>query len=161
MVKKEEDFLKKHKPLKPEDVAEKMKDADKRKKKYTLDAAQVERNLLDYFEILDPIVDPVTDKVLAWMRRASYQEMIDMVPSELREYVGDMEKAPQELRQKYDSQQFEYMATLIENPKHTTEWWQKHANQHFIMLFQMTIIQMYKDMGIDIENFREPTGASR
>lgn len=147
----------KRRKLDPEKVKEEMIKAEKRKQSYTMDLAEVEKNLLEYFDSLDPIVDPAKDKVLAWMRRPSYTEMMEMTPTEIKD-AKDLENLPVKARKKLEDRQFDYMERLIEKPKNDAIWWKKHATPQFILLFQLRIVEMYKEMGVDVENFPEATG---
>ena len=120
MVSKKEKFLKKHPPLSDEQVKQKLKEAEKSKHKYVVDMQEIEKNLLGYSQKLVPIVDPETDKILAWMRCPLNEE--------LETYFGmygktseELEKLSREEQLEVSRRQYEVMAGLIENPKHDSE----------------------------------------
>jgi len=70
-----EEFLKKHPPLKEKEIKKRFIEADKAKDKYTKDVQELNKNLLGFKDILDPIIDPNTKKPLAWMRRPTNEQV--------------------------------------------------------------------------------------
>lgn len=151
MVKK--DFIKKHKPLTKEAVRRKMKEMAEVKKEMTTEAAVLEKNLLEFNRIVDPLIDPETEKVLCWIRRPTQAEWEEMVPAELLEYRNKPEEVPLEVLNKYKDFTFEMMAKLITTPKHDAEWWKAHANLVFQQLFQIHLSGILDELGIAAENF--------
>lgn len=153
MSEKEKRFLEKHKPLTSEEVKRKFKEVREIKSRLTQDAAVLEKNLNEFNNILDPLVDPETDVVLCWIRRPTTDELESLIPAELLEYRGRPNEVPAELMQKHKDFQFTMMATLIEKPKRDANWWKKHANLVFQRLFEIHLQSVMEVLGIMAENF--------
>jgi len=148
-----DEFIRKHKPLTKKEVEEKFKLQEEAKKTMTTDAVVLEKNLMDFNKITDPLVDPATDKVLCWIRRPTQQEWEEMLPTELLEYKGRPEEVPIDVWTKYKDFQFEMMAKLIVNPEHTAQEWKERSNLVFQQLFQMHLAGILELLGITAENF--------
>jgi len=146
-------FLEKHTPKTPEEIEERMKESAQVRQKHSGDMQNIGDNLMNYFKLLDPLVDPETENVIAMIRRPSYNELQSLVPGELRQYSENPRDIPPDIAQKYENSQFKLMATLIGKPKESAEWWKDNATQQFIILFQNHLVKMFRDMGVDIENF--------
>ena len=148
-----DEFIRKHKPLTKKEVEEKFKLQEEAKKTMTTDAVVLEKNLMDFNKITDPLVDPATDKVLCWIRRPTQQEWEEMLPTELLEYKNKLEEIPTDIWTKYKDFQFEMMAKLIVNPEHTAHEWKERSNLVFQQLFQMHLAGILELLGITAENF--------
>lgn len=146
-------FIKKHQPLTPEQLKEKMLEQKKSKEKYTQDSAQLEKEIDNFNKITDPLVDPTTDKPLCWVRRPTQEEWESLVPVELMQYRDDPAGIPPEVSKKYSDLTFDLMAKIIETPKHDAKWWKQHANLVFIQLFQLHLQQVFNELGLTTANF--------
>jgi len=144
-------FIKKHAKT-SEEIKKDIQQMEKAKEQYTQDVSALEANLKSFNEALDPLVNPANDEVLCWIRRPSQSEWEQLVPPELMKY-RELETIPAEVLAKYTDQQFEMMAKLIEKPKHDAKWWKEHANLIFQELFQIHLIDVYRKLGIAVENF--------
>lgn len=153
MSEKNRKLLKKYKPLTPSQVKKKFKEMKRIKKELTQDAAILEKNLMQFNQTIDPLVDPESEKVLCWVRRPTTDELETLIPAELLEYRGRPNDVPPEVMQKHRDFQFKMMANLIEKPKKDVEWWKKHANLIFQRLFEMHLQGVMEDLGIMAENF--------
>ena len=146
-----ESFVKKHQKT-PEQIAEEIKRMELAKKDMTQESTALEANLREFNEILDPIVNPNNGQPMCWVRRPSQQEWEDMVPAELLKY-RDAGNVPPEIIQKYQNHQFDMMAKLIAKPEHDAIWWKAHSNILFQEMFQVHLMDVYRKLGLDIENF--------
>lgn len=144
------EILKKHKPLSRKEIEKRLKEREAIKAKLTTDAAELERNLMEFNKRLDPLIDPITKKVLCWIRHPTQKEWDEMFPEELVKY-GD--NVPVDVLEKYRDLEFELMAKIIEKPKHDAQWWKEHANLVFRRLFQSYLTELYEVLGIKAENF--------
>jgi len=150
-----EKFLDKHPPLTDDEVKAKFKEASIAKETFTKDMTEIEKNLLGYVDITEPLIDPETGKLLAWMKipsnvlleefwikySVSQKQYADMTPEEKVEQI---------------SRQYELMAKLLV-PDHTAEWWKQHTNPRFSKLFALKLEQLFEEMGVTTENFPEAT----
>jgi len=139
-------FLQKHRPLAPQDVYKKIEDADRSREKYTRDVSKVEENLVKYLNKEDPLVDPGTDTVIAWLRRLSYREMRELIPTEMYDayftaLAGDEEEL-KKVSKKYEEYVFNLMEEMITIPKRTAEKWKDLGNLEFIELFQTRLVEL-------------------
>jgi hypothetical protein len=148
-----EEFIRKHKPLTKKEIEEKFKLQEEAKKSMTTDAVVLEKNLMDFNKISDPLIDPATGKVLCWIRRPTQQEWEEMLPTELLEYKNKLEEIPTDIWTKYKDLQFEMMAKLIVNPEHTAQEWKERSNLVFQQLFQIHLAGILELLGITAENF--------
>ena len=141
-------FIKKHPVLTNEDIKLKFLEADKAKKDYAIDMNEVEKNLLGLRDIIDPIVDPSTDKILAWMRRPTNEEIeIYYKWFEEGKKTSDKDKLEQTKRQ------YEIMASLITIPKHEWDWWKKNTDSYFVKLFSLRLTLFFEQVGVTTANF--------
>jgi hypothetical protein len=147
------DFIQKHKPLTPDQLREKMQEQQKSKERYVQDSAELEKEIDNFNKITDPLVDPVTDKALCWVRRPTQEEWESLVPVELLKYRDDPSGIPPEVSKKYSDLTFELMAKIIEKPKHDSKWWKQHANLLFIQLFQYHLQKVFSELGLATTNF--------
>lgn len=145
--------LSRHKALSKAELKKRFEDMSRIKKTLTKDAAILEKNLMDFNKILDPLIDPESTKVLCWIRRPATKELENMIPEELLKYRGKPEEVPLDLMQKHQDFQFKMMANLIENPKKDAEWWKANANFVFQRLFEIHLGTVMADLGIMTENF--------
>jgi len=150
---KNKEIIQRHKPLTRADVKKKFQEMKRIKKELTQDAAILEKNLENFNKIVDPLVDPETEKVLCWVRRPTTEELESLIPAELLEYRGRPNEVPSDVMKKYKDFQFNMMANLIDNPKKSADWWKKRANQVFQRLFQLHLQGVMEDLGIMAENF--------
>lgn len=151
-TRKKQSFLKRHKSLSREDVAKQLRKMEEAKQNYETDATSLEENIKNFNLQTDPLVDPVSGKALCWVRRPTQAELERLVPSELTKYEN-LEDVPEEIQEKYANVQFKMMAQLIEKPKKGATWWKEHANLIFQELFQLHLVDIYKKLGLLIENF--------
>lgn len=153
MSEKNKEIIRRHKPLTKTDVKKKFQEMKRIKQELTQDAAVLEKNLDNFNKIVDPLVDPETDKVLCWIRRPTTDELESLIPAELLEYRGRPDDVPSDVMKKHKDFQFAMMASLIGNPKRSADWWKKRANQVFQRLFQLHLQGVMEDLGIMAENF--------
>ena len=151
--KTKEEFLAKHPPLTPEEVKKRLKEQKRAKDIYSKDMGEVEKNLLGYFEVLEPIADPETDQILAWMKVPS-----NMLLDEYYQLTGgetDPNKLSEEQIGKIKNKEYQMMVDFIMIPKRDLEWWKKHLNPRFSMLFRLKLESMFEELGVVAENFLE------
>ena len=152
---KTKEFLARHKPMKPDDIEKSFVSAEKSREKYSKDIIEIESNLTRFFQKEDPIIDPGTGKVLAWVREAPLKEL-QIYALELQESVEKIK--PEDLQRMLNEdpelikKQYALMANLIVKPKHDAEWWAEHATQDFFMLFEITLEKM-TNKGMNEANF--------
>ena len=116
MVTPEEKLLQKHPALTDEQIKQKFKEADRAKEKYQESITQLEENLFSFRDIKDPIIDPNTDKILAWMKRPTNMQVKEYL-SKFRK-KQDISKMSQEEVDKIENEQYEMIAEFIIEPKH-------------------------------------------
>jgi hypothetical protein len=159
MVDKTEEFLKKHKPMKPEDVQKSFVDAEKARLNYTKNIQEIEDNLTAFLQKEDPMIDPGTGKVIAWVREAPLIE--------LKTYQMEFKTAlegltPEQAQEKLDKdpaltiKQYELMAALITKPKHDAKWWSEHVTPDVIVLFEAHVSKMMSRAIGETRFFSEP-----
>jgi hypothetical protein len=151
MDERERALIKKHSRT-PEQIAEEMKKLEAAKQGMTQNVTELEANLREFNEILDPIVNPNTGKPMCWIRRPSQTEWETMIPAELMKYRDDKD-VPPEISKKYSDHQFEMMAKLIAKPQHDAQYWKDNSNILFQELFQIHLTEVYRKLGIMVENF--------
>ena len=146
----EEEYLTKHKPLSPSDTYKAQKEASLARQKYSEDIVEIEKNLLNYLNTEDPLVDPGTGNLLAWIRHIPYAELVGLSPKNISS--GDMEKIKagdhellMEKGKEAEGQDFifELMERLISKPSHEKSWWKEHATLPFIELFQARFVEIF------------------
>lgn len=150
---KTQDLIHKHGVLTPKQVRKRFAEVRKIKKTLTTKASELEKNLIAFNKITDPLVDPETNKPLCWIRRPTTTELEALMPTELMQYQNSPENVPQDVMEKYKDFQFKMMANLIENPKKSANWWKEHANLVFQQLFQIHLRCIMEDLGLSAENF--------
>jgi hypothetical protein len=148
---KTQSFVKKHART-SEQIAEDIKKLEETKKDLTQNSASLEANLREFNELTDPILNPNNGKPMCWVRRPTQAEWEEMIPAELMKY-RDAEKVPEDIIKKFADHQFEMMAKLIANPEHDAKWWKMNSNIMFQEMFQIHLTDMYRKLGIDVENF--------
>lgn len=146
-------LIRKHKPLTKAEIVARFKAMKELRKEMATDAATLEKNIVEFNETTDPLVNPETGKCLCWVRRPTTKELEDVVPSELMEYRNTPDEVPAEVMKKYEDFQFKMMAQLITNPKKSAEWWKENANLVFQHLFQLHLNSVMQALGITAENF--------
>lgn len=146
-----EEFFKKHPPISEEDVKFKLMEANKRKDQYTKDIEELKNNILGLQKIIEPLIDPETDKILAWMRLPTNEE--------LEEYYFtyndkvDLKKISKNDRKKLTNRQYELMANIIEIPKEKWDWWKKNTTPRTTRLFAIKLTSMFESLGVTMANF--------
>jgi len=151
MDEKERAIIKKHSKT-AEEIQNEMRTMEAAKKGMTQNVAELEANLREFNDILDPMLDPNTGKPMCWIRRPSQSEWESMIPAELMQYK-DITQVPPELAKKYADHQFDMMTKLIAIPAHDAKYWKDHSNILFQELFQMHLTEVYRKLGIMVENF--------
>ena len=162
MIDKTEEFLKKHKPLSPEEIKKSFADAEQTREKYSKDLDEIEANLTAFLQKEDPMIDPGTEKVVAWVREAPI--------AEYQTYTNEFKSALEglseiEAQKKLDEnpelaiKQYTLMANLITKPKHDAKWWSEHVTPDFIALFESTLEKMMsRSMGDTNFFYQQTTG---
>lgn len=144
---KQEIFLRKHKPLSMTEVRQKEIDADASRKKYEKDIVKVEEYLVEYLNREDPLIDPVSDRAIAWLRRLPYKQLRELIPADMyqaykeAEQSGDLTNFTEKITDDYEDYTFELMEKMISKPSKTAEGWKEAANPHFIELFIARIVE--------------------
>lgn len=144
-------FAKRHAKT-PEQIAAEIVKIEQAKKDMTQESAALEANFREFNELLDPILNPNTGKPMCWVRRPTQKEWEEMTPEELMKY-RDAGSIPKEIIKKYVNHQFEMMEKLIAKPVHNADWWKAHSNILFQEMFQVHLTDVYRKLGLDIENF--------
>lgn len=147
------EFLKKHKPKTRAELKKQFQDMENAKKDMTTNSTILEQNLKKFNSIEDPLLNPVNDEVLCWIRRPTSAELETLVPAELLKYQNSPEDVPQHITDKYKDFQFQMMSNLITNPKKDADWWKLNANLVFQQLFQIHLQNVMEQLGISAENF--------
>lgn len=152
---KVEEFLKKHRPLSPQDVYETIKEAEEARQKYTKDIANVENNLLNFLKREDPLVDPGTGKVIAWIRQLPYVELTKLRPEGLEEIRN---LSDEELVKKIEETAeadfiFKLMERLISRPEYSAKKWKEIATLDFIRLFDARITELFSRLTEQMDFF--------
>jgi len=153
MSKKEmskEEFLKKHPPLTEKQIKQRLIEASKAKDKYSKDMGELEKNILGLQEIIEPLIDPATDKILAWMRLPTNLELEEYY---LTYKDIDLKKLSDKDRMKQVNRQYKLMADVIERPKKEWEWWKKKTTPRFTRIFAIKLTLMFETLGVAMENF--------
>jgi hypothetical protein len=136
----------------PEQLAKDIVRLEEAKKKMTQNAEELDNNLKHFHELLDPILDPNTGQPLCWVRRPSQKEWEEMSPPELTQFK-DISEMPKELIEKYKDHQFIMMGKLIAKPSHDANWWKENTDLVFQEMFQIYLFDVYRKLGIMVENF--------
>ena len=148
-----DEFLKKHKPLTDDEVKAKLREAKLRKEQYSKVMDEVEKNLLGYSDVEEPIVDPETDKVVAWMKLPS-----NMLLEEFFALTGGKtntkDMSPEEVAS-IRNKEYELMSELITVPKKDMAWWRQHLNPRFAKLVRLKLLEFFEEIGGVAENFWE------
>ena len=146
-----DEFLKKHKPLTDDEVKAKLREAKLRKEQYSKVMDEVEKNLLGYSDVEEPIVDPETDKVVAWMKLPS-----NMLLEEFFALTGGKtntkDMSPEEVAS-IRNKEYELMSELITVPKKDMAWWRQHLNPRFAKLVRLKLLEFFEEIGGVAENF--------
>jgi len=152
-----EEFLEKHPPLTDKQIKEKFKDARMAKDKYTKEMKEIEKNLMGYIEISEPLIDPETDNILAWVKLPTMMELENFYGQFGETKPEEYEVMSKEEKLKIINRQYELMAEMIVTPKHDAEWWKTHSNMRLLKLFSVKLEQIFEEMGVATENFPEAT----
>jgi len=118
---------------------------------------EIEKNLMGYIEISEPLIDPETDKILAWVKLPTMMELENFYGQFGETKPEEYETMNKEEKLKIINRQYELMAEMIVNPKHDAEWWKAHSNMRLLKLFSIKLEQIFGEMGVATENFREAT----
>jgi hypothetical protein len=153
MAEGNKDFIRKYKSLTPKEIEQKFKEKESAKKEMTTNAAELEQEIDNFNKIVDPLENPVTGKVMCWIRRPTQDEWENMIPAEIAQYRNKPEEMPPELSQKYNNMTFELMSQIIETPKHDSKWWKSHSNLVFIQLFNLHLQKVFEELGLSTTNF--------
>jgi len=145
-----EGFLQKHPPLTDAQIKEKFMEADKKKSEYTEDMQELEANLLGYKEIKEPIVDPETGKLLAWMKRPTQVELEKYF--QLYDTSEDIKKMTKKDQLDAAQKQYQIMSELLE-PEHEAKWWKENSNAMFAKLVVVRLQLFFEQLGVKMENF--------
>jgi len=146
-----EKFLEKHPALSEEEIKDKLREAKKAKASYSRKTEEIEKNLLGYFDIEEPIINPETGEIIAWMKLPN-----NML---LEEYFGltGGKTSPQELtkeeKENIKNKEYELMEQLITIPKKNKEWWKQHLNPMFSRLVRFKLLSFFEEIGGATENF--------
>lgn len=151
--KKRESFIGKHKPLTSEEVGKRFKEMEDSKRNLEQDALTIEKNLDNFNKIIDPIKNPANGEILCWVRRPTQDEWEEMIPEEMWKTGVNPESLTMEMQKKSNDMVYEFMAKIIEKPKHDAKWWKGHANLVFIQLFQLHLNDVFRELGLTAENF--------
>lgn len=151
--KDKQDFIRKHQPLTTEKLKQEILTKEEAKKVFSTNAVELEKELDNFNKITEPLVNPITNKAMCWVRRPTLTEYENILPTELLQYKNDPDKMPQELLEKYNDLTFNLMATVIENPKHDSKWWKAHATMEFIELFNSHLANLFQKLEKDTANF--------
>lgn len=141
---RKERFIEKHKKTKDQiDAA--IVDGQKAREKYSRDTQTVENALMTFFERLDPIIDPVTDTAMAWVRQIPVMKLMEYTPEKIRNATRELTE--EEMREFLRSEEnidlsFKMMADLIAIPKKDKDWWRENAPPDFIALFEATLSEI-------------------
>ena len=146
-------LIEKHKPMTKADIVQNFKEQAELKKGMTTNAAELEANLKKFNQIADPLINPETGEVMAWIRRPSTAEYEEMIPEALLEYRNDPNNVPPEIMKKHENFLFDMMANLISNPKKDASFWKENTNLVFQTLFNKHLTGVLEDLGISAENF--------
>jgi len=148
----EEKFLAKHPALTPQDVYKKIADAENARTKYTKDLAKIEDSLLGFLNKEDPLVDPGTKEVLAWMKQLPYNKLLELIPDDVTERLK--EDPSGEFLKNTDGDEanwtFKLMEELITKPQKGWEWWKDNATPDFIYLFNARFAEIMNRVNEDI-----------
>jgi len=140
-----------------EDIEEDARRQEQAQVKYSMDAAEVDKALTEYMEMLDPIVwtNPKTNKkvAIAWVRRPTMKELKKIIPEEIQKYVVKQEDIPEEVGEKYATFLYEKMAELIVIPKRNAEQWEEFSNPWFLRRFYKHIGNIADLMKGQVEGF--------
>lgn len=150
---KNEELIRKFKPMSKEDVAAAIKKQEDAKKQYATDNVTLESELEAFNKTEDPLINPATGKAMCWVRRPSQAEWESLIDKDMAAYTDHPENMPPELAQKHNDALFQLMAKIISKPNHDAKWWKEHSNLIFIQLFNMHLTQVMKDLGIMAGNF--------
>ena len=138
-------LLAKHKPLTAEETRLQEIEAEAAREKYQKDIQKVEENLTTFLLKEDPLVDPGSDKAIAWLRRLPYKELTGLFPDDLRkEYEEGGAEAMVRLaeNEEYKYFLFDLMEKMISKPEYTAEEWSEKANLTFINLFNARVSEL-------------------
>jgi len=145
-VSPEQEFLKKHKQKSRAEIKLEIKKGQDIREQHTKDLSNIERNLTSFLEKEDPMVDPGTGNVLAWIRQLPYIELISLTPEDIRKAAEEgksREDIEKMLREDTDRDgDFYLMSKLISRPQKTPEEWKKIATSEFITLFDITLYEI-------------------
>ena len=145
-------FLEKHKPLSPEQVYSRIKESAEARENLSTKVDEVEKNLMNFLQTEEPLINPATGDAIAWIRHIPYQELKGMVPEEYMELKDD----PEALKKKADEDEkliYIWMEKMISKPEYTAEQWEQIATPLFIELFDARIREIFITTGGDIDFF--------
>ena len=134
-------ILAKHKGLTSEQVKTQLKAAEDRRSKLASDNQDFEANLTVFLNKLDPLVDPGTGNVIAWLKALPYKTILELTPKALQDAAlrGEI---PMELVDEARAQSYIMMSEIIAKPKKTPQEWETVATAEFIAIFDMAVYEM-------------------
>lgn len=141
----------KYPPMSPEDIKKEIEQTEKGKTKYSMEAADVEKALTDYLEIVDPLV--YKGNAIAWVRRPSMKQLKELIPPEMTKYMDNPKSVPDSISKKYEGHFYKKMVELIKVPEYTAEQWEAKANPWLVRLFWQHIADIAKLMEGQVEGF--------
>ena len=151
-----EEFLKKHKPLSPDEIQSRMRDAEAAREQYSKNITEIETNLVTFLQKEDPLVDPATGNVIAWIRQAPYAELQSLGEELLGPFDPNIteEEYMARIQESGGAENiFKLMARLISRPKHDAEWWRNNITVEFIALFDARMNEIYTRMSEQMDFF--------
>ena len=147
-------YLDKHKRL--DDVQGALKDAHDARGKYQQDISDTETYLTAFFNREDPLIDPATDKPIAWIRQLTIRELRDLTPEIIREAVGKSKEELQTLVKEHpelEDYSYHMMAAMITKPKKTAEEWKAITTPDFANLFDARVEEILQRTAEKVDFF--------
>jgi len=149
--KKKVNIQEKYPPMSPEDIVNEEKATEAGKAKLSMEMSEVEEALTDYLSISDPVV--YKGKAIMWIHRPTVKQLKQLIPPEMRDYIGSPEKVPEETGNKYEAFFYEKLAEMVTVPKYTAEQWKEKANPWLLRLFWEHIAKIAQMMEGEVEGF--------
>jgi len=130
------------------------------KASFTYDVAEIEKNLTNYLQMVDPIFDEDKKTVIAVVKRPTMAEMKALVPPEMQKYAAmDPKDIPKDVMEqmniKYEDFYFEKMSEMIVAPKLSAAEWKAKANPWFLQKFWSHIESISELASGKVETFLE------
>lgn len=152
-----ERFKEKHPPLTEEDIEQRKRDSEEAQKKYSKDIQKVEQDLMNFLDRMYPMIDPVTNEAIAWVKNIPYFRMLELIPDDILDNLDEKPETTGDLIRmlKSDTGDYSYviMSEMIAIPKKTPKWWKEHADQMIITLFDDVLEKVMGGLSDDISFF--------